>query len=73
MSVSDWFWTIILMSVPFVGFFVIIFWAVSSATDQISLIKRNFARAYLIVEIVLSVLLIIIFVSLISLFMRTLS
>jgi hypothetical protein len=73
MSVSDWFSTIILMTVPLVGFFVITFWAVSSATDHISLIKRNFARAYLIVLFLLSVLYIIIFVSSIRLIIASMS
>ena len=54
MSVSKWFWSLLLLCIPVVGFILLLIWAFGGSGDE----RKNFARAALLmwaVGIVLSI------------------
>ena len=61
MSVGDWIITMILTAIPFVGFILLCVWAFDSGTN---LSKKNWAKAGLIIYVILFVLYILFFAAL---------
>ncbi len=57
-SVGEWIITFILLAIPLVGFIMLFVWAFGSDTNEC---KRNYAKATLILVVILVVLSILIF------------
>ncbi|MBN8481148.1 MAG: hypothetical protein J0L88_06100 [Xanthomonadales bacterium] len=49
MSLGDWLITLIVASIPIVGFIMLLVWAFSSSTNPN---KANFCKAYLIIMVI---------------------
>lgn len=58
MTTLEWLLTIFLSSIPCVGLVLLIVWAVSSSGN---VNRRNYARAFLVIEIVYAVLIVILY------------
>jgi hypothetical protein len=63
MSLKDWLISIFLTCIPVVGFIMLIIWAVSETTNEN---KRNWARAFLIIQALSIILAVILYVAVIA-------
>ena len=53
LSVGDWIITLILLSIPLVGFIFLLYWALSSSSNTN---RKNFCIAYLVIFLIIIVI-----------------